>query len=120
MGDAAQLRARIEAKLRERLAARHVEVHDESHLHRGHVGAAGGGGHFRVTIVSERFEGLSLQRSQRLVYEVLSEEMKGEIHALAMKTMTPSQWDELQKSQGGVSGGDAATDSRSTKSPGEG
>jgi BolA protein len=82
-------RARIEAKLKERLAATHVEVIDESHLHAGHAGAASGAGHFRAEIVSSRFAGLSRVAAQRLVYEALDDEMETEIHALAMRTATP-------------------------------
>jgi BolA protein len=92
MADAEERRARIEAKLRTGLHASHVEVIDESHLHAGHAGARSGGGHFRATIVSERFEGLSAVAAQRVVYEVLAEEMGGEIHALSMKTFTPARW----------------------------
>jgi BolA protein len=77
---------RIEALLRERLAATDVQVIDESHEHRGHAGAAGGAGHFRVTVVSPRFAGLSLVQAQRLVYEAVGEMMDGEIHALAIST----------------------------------
>ena len=90
--DPAERRRRIESRLREALDALHVDVVDESHLHVGHAGAAGGGGHFRVTIVSPRFEGLSTVEAQRLVYQVLAKEMESEIHALAMKTLTPDQW----------------------------
>lgn len=82
-------RARIEAKLRERLEATQVEVIDESALHAGHAGAAGGRGHFRVTVVSPRFEGLGRVEAQRLVYEALAEEMASEIHALAIRALTP-------------------------------
>ena len=85
-------RSRIEALLRERLAALHVEVVDESHLHAGHAGAAGGAGHYRTLIVSPRFEGKSLVERQRLVYGALGEMLKAEIHALAMRTLTPEQW----------------------------
>jgi BolA protein len=77
---------RIEALLRERLAATDVQVIDESHKHRGHAGAAGGAGHFRVVVVSPRFAGLSLVQAQRLVYEAVGEMMDGEIHALAITT----------------------------------
>jgi BolA protein len=86
-------RARIESKLRERLEAPHVEVVDESHLHAGHAGARSGAGHFRATIVSPRFEGLSRLKAQRLVYAALDDEMGSEIHAFAMKTFTPTQWE---------------------------
>lgn len=82
----------IEERLREGLSALHVEVIDESHLHAGHAGAAEGGGHFRVTVVSPRFEGLSTVEAQRLVYQALAEDMGSAIHALAMKTLTPAQW----------------------------
>jgi BolA protein len=85
-------RERIEQKLRERLAAEHVEVVDESHLHAGHAGARSGGGHFRALIVSERFAGLSSVDAQRLVYEALDDEMGGEIHALSIRTLTPDRW----------------------------
>jgi BolA protein len=85
-------RSRIEERLREALGAVHVEVVDESHLHAGHAGAASGGGHFRATIVSPRFAGLSRLEAQRLVYAALGDLMRGEIHALAMTTLTPEQW----------------------------
>ena len=85
-------RDRIESKLREALSALHVEVVDESHLHAGHAGAAGGAGHFRALVVSERFEGESRVARQRLVYAALANEMGPEIHALAMQTLTPSEW----------------------------
>ena len=84
---------RIEEKLARDLAVAHLEVVDESHLHAGHAGAQSGGGHFRATIVSARFDGLSRLEAQRLVYSVLSEEMSGEIHALSIQTFTPEQWD---------------------------
>ena len=85
-------RARIEAKLRERLAATHIEVEDESQLHAGHAGAASGAGHFRATIVSPRFDGMNRVQAQRLVYASLEDEMGAEIHAFAMKTYTPDAW----------------------------
>ena len=77
---------RIESLLRENLAATDVQVVDESHKHRGHAGAAGGGGHFRVSVVSPRFAGLSLVQAQRLVYQALGDMMTNEIHALTIAT----------------------------------
>jgi BolA protein len=84
--------ARIQEKLARDLEAVHVEVVDESHLHAGHPGARSGGGHFRATIVSPRFEGMSKLEAQRLVYRVLAEEMEAGIHALSMATFTPEKW----------------------------
>jgi len=85
-------RERIETALRERLLARHVEVIDESHLHAGHAGAASGGGHFRALVVAEAFEGQSSLERQRRVYAALAREMGSDIHALSLRTLTPSEW----------------------------
>ena len=82
----------LEARLREKLDATHVEVVDESHLHAGHVGARDGGGHYRAVIVSEKFAGLNRVKAQQLVYGVVDDWMGGEIHALSMKTFTPEGW----------------------------
>jgi BolA protein len=84
----------LEQRLREALAATHVEVVDESHLHAGHAGAREGGGHYRAVIVSERFAGLSRVKAQQVVYSVVDDWMGGEIHALSMKTFTPEAWAE--------------------------
>ena len=92
MSDPSDRCARIEASLRERLGAVHVEVIDESHLHVGHVGARDGGGHFRAVVVSMRFEGKAPVQRQRLVYDALESAMGSEIHALSMKTLTPAEW----------------------------
>ncbi|HLC26767.1 MAG TPA: BolA/IbaG family iron-sulfur metabolism protein, partial [bacterium] len=47
----------IETTLRRAFAPSHLAVEDESAQHAGHAGAAAGGGHFRVLIVSESFCG---------------------------------------------------------------
>ncbi len=85
---------RIEQTLRQVLSATEVQVEDESALHAGHAGAASGGGHYRVTVVSPLFEGKNLVQRHRLVYDALAEEMQQAIHALALTTLTPSQQEE--------------------------
>ncbi len=82
----------IRSRLESSLDATHVEIADDSPLHAGHLGAQSGGGHFRVLVVSPRFDGLSRVAAQRLVYEALGELMTTEIHALEMQTLTPDQW----------------------------
>ena len=71
----------------------HLTVEDESHLHRGHAGAAGGGGHFRVCLVAAAFRGQSHVERQRAVYALLGEAMRSSIHALALRTLTPEEWE---------------------------
>ena len=85
--------SRIETSLREALVPQHIEVIDESALHAGHGGAADGGGHFSVLIVSDRFRAHDLVTRQRMVYAALGEAMKSEIHALALRTLTPEEWE---------------------------
>ena len=82
---------KIETRLRQTLAATEVEVEDESAQHAGHAGAASGGGHYRVRVVSPLFAGKPLVTRHRMVYDALTAEMQHEIHALALTTLTPSQ-----------------------------
>ena len=85
-------REQIEKLLREHLAPLHLEILDESAKHIDHPGAASGGGHFQVTIVSERFEGIRTFEQHRLVNDALAPLLKKKIHALGLKTVPASQW----------------------------
>ncbi len=74
--------------LRERLSALdplELEVIDESHMHVGHAGSRDGASHFRVRIVSPRFQGLRTVASHRLVYDLVRDLMPYPIHALAIE-----------------------------------
>jgi BolA protein len=85
--------SRVDA-IRTRLAALEpfsIEIEDESALHAGHAGARSGGGHFRLTIVSEQFQSKNTVARHRLIYGALGEMMRGEIHALSITAMTPSE-----------------------------
>ena len=83
--------ARIKELLTASLAPQQVEVTDDSHLHVGHAGAQGGGGHFTVTIVSESFSGKSLLQRHRMVYDALSQALETEIHALSIQAYSPDE-----------------------------
>jgi len=82
---------RIQALLNAALTPAECVVDDESHLHAGHAGAASGGGHYRLRLVSAHFEGLSKVARHRLVYDALHEMMPQDIHALAMTLLTPGE-----------------------------
>ncbi|MGZ5202988.1 MAG: BolA family protein, partial [Telluria sp.] len=71
---------RIRARLTAALSPSLLELGDDSALHAGHPGAASGGGHYRVKIVSDRFEGLRLVMRHRLVYDSVHDMMHTEIH----------------------------------------
>ena len=84
----------LSAAIRERLAAlepQSLELLDESGLHAGHAGAAAGGSHFRLTIVSPRFAGRDKQARHRMIYAALSPLMQREIHALAIRAFAPDE-----------------------------
>lgn len=86
----------INNNLRGKIAAEHVEIIDESHLHRGHK-AAGGGGHYSIVVVSPQFENLNVMERIRLVHKALDKEMTGTpklIHALQVKTFDTAQWNQ--------------------------
>ena len=83
--------ARIRALLEAALAPTLLELEDESALHAGHAGAASGGSHFRLEIVSPKFEGLRLVMRHRLVYDSVHDMMHTEIHALAITALAPSE-----------------------------
>jgi BolA protein len=80
--------------IRQRLSALEpqvLELYDESAEHVGHAGAASGGGHYRVLIVSRRFQGERAVARHRLVYRALGDLMPGTIHALAITAYTPEE-----------------------------
>ena len=81
----------IKQKLIDKLAPESIDIIDQSHLHAGHEGAKSGGGHFDLTIVGDCFSGLNTVARHRLIYQTLSEEMQGEIHALSIKAFSPEE-----------------------------
>lgn len=82
---------RIRAALETALQPVELSIEDESHLHAGHAGAAGGAGHFRVRIVAAAFAGKPLIARHRMVYDALAEMMPREIHALSISAGIPIQ-----------------------------
>ncbi len=83
--------AKIRERLEAALAPSEIALDDESALHAGHAGAASGGGHYRLKIVSTKFEGVKLVMRHRLVYDSVHDMMHKEIHALAITALAPSE-----------------------------
>ena len=81
----------IQARLTDAFAPVHLEVVDDSARHAGHAGAAAGGGHFQVRIVSGRFRGLPLLARHRLVYDALRPLLEAQIHALNIEAHAPGE-----------------------------
>lgn len=83
----------LESTLRDAFAPQVLDIEDESARHAGHAGAAAGTGHFRVLIVSESFRGNDLLARQRSVYAALGNAMTSRLHALALRALTPEEWE---------------------------
>ena len=81
----------IEQRMRADLEPAALDLFDESAMHAGHAGAASGGGHYRMRIVSPRFANLSRIARHRLVYDSLSDLMRNAIHALTIEALTPDE-----------------------------
>ena len=82
---------RIRARLESALQPASLEIIDESAKHAGHAGAAGGGGHYIVRIVSPAFADKSPIQRHRLVYDAVDDMMQAEIHALSIQASTPEE-----------------------------
>jgi BolA protein len=86
------MQERIVARLKEALDPVSLDVVDESDRHAGHAGArAGGGTHYRVRVVSARFERQTRIERHRLVYGVLAAEFADGLHALALVAKAPDE-----------------------------
>lgn len=83
--------ATVEQKITHTLHPLHLEVVNESYLHNVPKGSES---HFKVTVVSDKFEGMMSVNRHRMVNEVLAQELNDKIHALALHTMTPDEWFE--------------------------
>jgi intracellular septation protein len=88
---AANRAQRLRERLQNRFAPAQLTVEDESHLHEGHAGAAGGQSHFRIRIVAEAFSGISSVARHRLIYAAVDDLMKSDIHALAIEAQAPDK-----------------------------
>ncbi|CAL1240076.1 BolA family protein [Candidatus Methylocalor cossyra] len=86
---------KIRTALQRALHPVQLEIIDDSAAHAGHPGAAlSGGGHFSTLIVSEAFNGKSTVQRHQLVYQALGELMRTDIHALAIKALTPAEFQQ--------------------------
>ena len=85
-----KLKTSIEQKLNDHFQPRHMEVVNESHKHNVPPGSES---HFKVLLVSEAFEGQKPVARHRSVNKVLAVELNNGVHALALKLVTPAQWE---------------------------
>jgi len=87
MDVASTLRARLAD-----LAPLAIEVHDDSAEHVGHAGAAGGGGHFSLLIVSKAFRGLPRLERHQTIFARVGDLLPHPIHALSIRALAPEEF----------------------------
>jgi acid stress-induced BolA-like protein IbaG/YrbA len=76
----------VRTRILEALPDSEVEVRDTT----------GTGDHFEARVVSPAFVGKPMVQQHQLVYAPLQQWLKsGELHALALKTYSPEQWQKL-------------------------
>ena len=71
-----------------------VQGYIQSGLDCNHISVIGDGQHFEAVIVSAAFEDQGRLQRHQTVYAVLGDRMQSEIHALSMKTYTPTEWEQ--------------------------
>ncbi len=79
----------IETKLAEAFEAQILAVENESHKHSVPPNSET---HFKVTLVSPDFQGQMKVKRHQAIYQILSDELAGEVHALALHLYTPEEW----------------------------
>ena len=90
-----QLHAQRIEKIRLRLVSallpEHLEITNESHLHEGHAGAAGGAGHYAVEIIADAFRGQGKIMRHRAIYNAVADMMPEQIHALRINALSSDE-----------------------------
>lgn len=87
----------IEAKLSREFKPSVLRVLNESHMHSVPPNSET---HFRVEMVSAKFDSMSRVARSRQVYSTLSEELQNGVHALSLKLFSPQEWEQA----GGIAG----------------
>jgi BolA family transcriptional regulator, general stress-responsive regulator len=67
-----------------------LQIEDESAMHAGHAGNAGGG-HFKLKITSSHFSEKSQIMRHRIIYQALAELIPSQIHALSIHALAPDE-----------------------------
>ncbi|KAK2156668.1 hypothetical protein NP493_1949g00003 [Ridgeia piscesae] len=90
------VQAGITRKLTEHFQPHHLDIVNESFMHKVPKGSEL---HFRVVVVSDKFQDKPVIQRHRMVNEVLQEELKN-IIALSISAKTPDQWQDSDQKVG--------------------
>lgn len=79
----------IQNLLTQTLQPQYLEVINESHMHSVPPNSET---HFKVVVVAGQFEGKRSVARHQLVYSLLTDQLAGPVHALALHTYSPEEW----------------------------
>lgn len=83
----------IQQRIEAEFSPQYLRLENESHQHRTAPGAES---HFKLILVSEHFAGLRLLARHQAVNRVLADLLASSVHALALHTYTPEEWQARQ------------------------
>lgn len=89
-----QVQERVHAKIIQAFSPDYIELLNESYKHNVPKGSET---HFKLTLVSKNFQGISKVKRHQLVYAALADDMQNPIHALALHLYTDDEWQAIQK-----------------------
>ncbi|WP_040976751.1 BolA family protein [Necropsobacter massiliensis] len=82
----------LEAKIHAEFAPHFLHIENESHRHSS---GRGGESHFKIVLVSALFASMPKVARHRRIYQLLAADLQNGIHALALHTYSPSEWENL-------------------------
>ena len=77
--------------IRSKLTVEHISIDDLTSKHQHHKQSTGGG-HYKLIVVSNDFNNLTLIKRHKLIYTILKDMLQNEIHALSMITKTTKEY----------------------------
>uniref|UniRef100_A0A0D3FFJ7 BolA protein n=3 Tax=Oryza TaxID=4527 RepID=A0A0D3FFJ7_9ORYZ len=85
--------ARMRQKLQSALEASALDIEDVSYQHAGHAAVKDNANetHFNIRVISPKFEGQSLVKRHRMVYDLLTDELNSGLHAISIVAKTPKE-----------------------------
>ena len=86
-----EIQIKIENLISKKISMIDFQIIDESHKHVNHKKDTSGG-HFKLFIVSDDFENMTLINRHKLIYNCLDSMMKKDIHAISMKLVTNQEF----------------------------
>ena len=83
---------KIEKTIRDTFNVNYLELENESHMHSGEATES----HFKLTLVSNDFEGVAKVKRHQLIYKALNQLMPL-FHALALHLYTQEEWSQIKQ-----------------------